>query len=130
VVGGNEYLGHDGFPMDAAPVHTGLHNVVALGPLYTRVESSFAMTLKISDWIEMELRVQVHFVGIVRGQRIIKLKMDEKYTWNLTWQHKDKVLVFHGICVQHTSKEGRLFAICGDTKGNKKVVISCQGLFY
>jgi hypothetical protein len=48
---------------------------------------------------------------------------------NLTWQHKDKVLVFHGICVQATSKEGKLFAICGDTKGNKKVVISCQILF-
>jgi hypothetical protein len=62
-VGGNEYLGNtlvgnpqlsdDGFPMDAALVHGGLHNALASGPLYTRVESSSAMTLKISDWIEM-----------------------------------------------------------------------------
>jgi hypothetical protein len=55
--------------------------------------------------------------------------MDETYTWNLTWQHKDKVLMFHGICVQPTSKEGEPFAIRGDTKGKKKVVISCQILF-
>jgi len=54
-------------------------------------------------------------------KRIFKLKMDEKYTWNLTWQHKDKVLVFHGICVQPASKEVGLFAIHGDTKGNKKM---------
>jgi hypothetical protein len=50
-VGGNEYLGNplvgnpqpsdDGFPMDAAPVRRGgLHNALASGPLYTRVESS------------------------------------------------------------------------------------------
>jgi hypothetical protein len=58
-VGGNEYLGnpqlsHDGFPMDAAPVRRdGLHNALASGPLYTRVESSSAVTLKTSDWIDM-----------------------------------------------------------------------------
>jgi hypothetical protein len=57
-VGGNEYLGnpqlsHDGFPMDAALVHGGLHDALALGPLHTRVESSSAMTSKIIDWIEM-----------------------------------------------------------------------------
>jgi hypothetical protein len=56
MVGGNEYLGHDGFPMDAAPMGTGLHNAMASGPLYTRVESPSAMTLKISDWIEMNYR--------------------------------------------------------------------------
>jgi hypothetical protein len=47
--------------------------------------------------------------------------MYAKYAWNLTWQHKDKALVFHGICVQATSKEGGLFAICEDTKANKKL---------
>jgi hypothetical protein len=47
--------------------------------------------------------------------------MGEKYTWNLTWQHKDKVSVFHGICAQPASKEGGLFAIRGDTNGNKKL---------
>jgi hypothetical protein len=50
--------------------------------------------------------------------------MDEKYTWNLTWQHQDKVIKSPGICMK-----GGLDAIAGGAQ-EIQIVIGCQILFY
>jgi hypothetical protein len=87
-----------------------------LRPLFTLGwRALVSWVFKIIDLDTNQLPVQVCFTlhcGLW-ARRTSKLKMDEKYTWNLTWQHKEVGLRW----------------IHGETK-KRKIIISCQVLFH
>jgi len=83
-------------------------------PLFTLSwRALVSWVFKIIDWIQINQWFKFALHCRLWAWRTSKLKMDEKYTWNLTWQHKEVGLRW----------------IHGETK-KRKIIISCQILFH